>query len=100
MKQFTFSLAIMLLTITAAAQELVVRELTCDHKNNPVGIDNRKPRLSWKIYGSGNSIMQTSYSIRVSTDKKFSSDKIVWQTDKVESDESILRPYSGKDLKS
>ena len=44
--------------------------------------------------------MQTAYSIRVATDEKFSSSKIVWQSGKVESDESILQTYKGPDLKS
>jgi alpha-L-rhamnosidase len=44
--------------------------------------------------------MQTAYSLRVSTDEKFSSSKILWQSGKVESDESILLPYKGPDLKS
>ena len=44
--------------------------------------------------------MQTAYSIRVATDEKFSSSEIVWQSGKIESDESILQDYKGPDLKS
>lgn len=100
MKQFSLSIAAFLLFISTVAQELAVKDLTCEHKVNPMGIDNVKPRFSWKVYGTGNSIMQTAYSIRVSTDIKFSSDKIVWQTGKVETDESILQMYKGTGLKS
>ena len=82
------------------AQDLSVKDLTVDHKANPVGIDNRQPCFSWKITGPGFGIMQTAYSLRVSTDEKFSSSKNVWESGKVMSDESILQPYKGSELKS
>ena len=100
MKQLNLSIAIFFLFISTVAQDLAVKDLTCDHKVNPLGIDNIKPRFSWKVFGTGNSILQTAYSIRVSTDIKFSSDKIAWQTGRVESDESILQMYKGNELKS
>jgi len=84
----------------AAAQDLSLKELTLDHKINPMGIDNKKPGFSWKIFEKGNNIMQTAYSIKVASDEKFSTSKIVWQSGKVESDESLLQLYKGSDLKS
>ena len=98
MKQLILTLALFLIFIAAVSQDLAVKDLTCDHKTNPIGIDNPKPRLSWKIYGTGNSIMQTSYSVRVATDTKFSSQSMVWESGKVVSDESILCSYGGKEL--
>ena len=71
-----------------------------DHKVNPLGIDNKRPEFSWKIAGTGNNIMQTAYLLRIATDEKFSASKIIWQSDKTESDESVLQPYKGPDLKS
>ena len=100
MKQLSLAIAVFLISIITAAQDIAVKELSCDHKINPVGIDNKTPRLSWKLFGTGTSIMQTAYTIRVATDPKFSSDKVVWQTGKIESDESILRAYEGNELKS
>jgi alpha-L-rhamnosidase len=82
------------------AQDLSLKDLTIDHKINPIGIGNKQPCFSWKIKGGGNDIMQTAYSIKVATDEKFSSSKIVWQSGKVESEESILQSYKGSDLKS
>ncbi|HOW39065.1 MAG TPA: glycoside hydrolase family 78 protein [Bacteroidales bacterium] len=98
MKQILFSFVFVLIMHQAVSQDLTVKDLTCDHLINPVGIDNPKPRFSWKIYGTGNNIMQAEYSLKVSTDAKFS--KIVWQTENVKSDESILRLYAGPELKS
>jgi alpha-L-rhamnosidase len=98
MKHVLISFALLLVLQSAISQDIAVKNLTCDHKINPVGIDNAKPRFSWKIYGTGNNIMQTAYSIKVSSDPKFS--KIVWQADNVKSDESVLRLYAGPELKS
>ena len=100
MKKIILTFAIVMLAVASSSQDLAVKELTCDHKVNPLGIDNTSPGFSWKLSGSGNSIMQTAYSLRVSTDRKFQSDKIVWQTGKVESDQSIHLVYNGNELKS
>ncbi len=80
------------------AQDLVPKDLTCEHKNNPLGVDAMHPRLSWKISSSGYNIMQTAYSIRVSTDARFSPKKIIWQSGKVSSDASVLIDYNGPEL--
>ncbi len=82
-----------------SAQPLSVKDLTCEHKTNPIGIDAQQPRLSWKIVSTGNNIMQTAYQIRVSTDVSFASSKSVWNSGKVLSDESVLQKYGGNELK-
>ncbi len=81
------------------SQDLSTYDLTVEHKTNPVGMDILHPRLSWKIKGTGNNVMQTVYWIRVATDPKFPGSKIVWQSGEVASDESVLIPYKGPDLK-
>lgn len=100
MKSFKLTLILLSICGTLLAQDLTVKELTVEHKTDPVGLGNTTPRFSWKISGSGYDIMQTSYSIRVSTDDKFSPSKIVWQSGKVLSEESVLQPYDGPALKS
>ena len=100
MKSLKLTLIFLSLFGVTFAQDLSLKELTVDHKVNPIGTDNKQPRFSWKIIGTGNNILQTAYSLRIATDEKFSSSKIVWQSGKVESDESILQAYKGPDLKS
>ena len=100
MKSFKLSLILLCLMGSTFAQDLSVKDLTCEHKRNPIGIDVTQPRFSWKIAGKGNSIMQREYSIRVATDEKFSSGKIVWQSGTIASEESVLQPYQGPELKS
>lgn len=86
-------------SFTLHAQSLSVKDLTCEHKENPV-VDMQHPRLSWKIMASGNSVLQTAYQIRVSTDSEFTSSKLVWNSGKVLSDESVLQKYQGDQLTS
>ncbi len=100
MKHLLLTIVLFLSILTTEAQDLSVIDLTCDHKLNPLGMDNPKPRLSWKISGSGNNILQTAYSVRVATDNKFSSGKITWESGKIASDQSILVSYNGSELKS
>ena len=91
---------LLLLTQSLSAQKLLVSDLSCEHKINPMGIDLAQPRLSWKINGTGRNIMQTSYSIRVATNKNFAAKTIVWQSEKINSAESVLQSYAGKALQS
>jgi len=91
---------LLLSTYSLTAQKLLVTELSCEHKINPIGVDVAAPRLSWKLSGPGKNIMQTAYSIRVATDKNFSSKNNSWQTGKINSSESVLQPYAGTALQS
>jgi len=89
---------LILLTQNLFAQKLTISQLSCEHLINPIGVDVPQPRLSWKINGPGTNIMQMAYSIRVATDKNFSLKNVVWQSDKVNSGESILQLYNGPTL--
>src|SRR5438876_8983839 len=91
---------LLLSTCSLTAQKLLVTDLSCEHKINPLGVDVAAPRLSWKLSGSGKNIMQTAYSIRVSADKNFSSKNTNWQSGKINSAESVLQPYAGAALQS
>jgi alpha-L-rhamnosidase len=100
MKSFKLTFILLFLFGSTYAQDLSVKDLTCEHKKNPMGIDVVQPRFSWKITGNGNNIMQSAYSVRVSEDGKFSAGKMVWQSGKIESNQSVLLAYKGTDLKS
>ena len=100
MKSILPAIAFIFLSGTLLAQELYLKELTTEHRKNPVGIDAAHPRFSWKISGTGQNVVQTAYSIRVATNDKFSSAGIIWESGKVASDESILQDYKGPALQS
>lgn len=86
--------------IITPMQALSTYDLSCEHKTNPMGIDNTQPRLSWKLNGAEKDLMQTAYAIRVATDRKFSRKSLVWNSEKVNSDQSVLVAYRGAPLQS
>lgn len=97
----TIKIALLLLFAqTAFAQKVMLYDLTCEHKINPIGVDVLQPRMSWKINAPGRNFMQTAYNIRVSTDKNFPKKNTVWESGKMLSNESILQPYNGPALQS
>jgi alpha-L-rhamnosidase len=101
MKSFKLSLLLIFLSVGAFSQkDLSVYDLTCENKKNPIGVDVLKPRLTWKISSAGFNVMQTAYSLRIGTDQKLSASKTIWQTGKINSDESVLIPYDGPGLKA
>src|SRR6185503_233836 len=49
----------------AADAALRVVGLRTEYKENPVGIDTRKPRLSWRLDSAARGVVQSAYEIRV-----------------------------------
>jgi alpha-L-rhamnosidase len=67
-----------------------------------VGIDVAKPRLSWQITSDQNGFIQGAFEIRVaeSLDNLKSSKKLIWESGKVNSEQSFNIAYEGPALKS
>lgn len=99
MKTLKLFLFLIFVSGVVFAQDLSLKDLKCEHKINPMGVDLQNPRFSWKINTPGFNVMQTAYSIRVATDPKFSTSKTVWQSGKISSDASVLVGYNGSELK-
>jgi alpha-L-rhamnosidase len=76
--------------------------LRCENLENPLGMDEAKPRLSWKLADSRRSARQTAYRVLVaSTPAKLAADVgDLWDNGKVESEQSHLVSYAGKPLAS
>jgi len=72
--------------------------LTCEHRTNPLGLDETKPRLSWQLTGNGRNLRQTAYQIQTSDAPTFK--KLGWESGKIPSDASVLLPYEGPALRS
>lgn len=79
--------------------KLYVDKPVCEYKTNPIGIDVRSPRLSWRIAGEGANVRQAAYRIQVAFDPDFRNE-IVWDTDRVDSDRSVHIVYQGAALES
>ncbi|MGO4184271.1 family 78 glycoside hydrolase catalytic domain [Paenibacillus sp. TAF43_2] len=81
---------------------MAVTDLTTEYTNNPIGIDVVKPRMSWKLQSDKRGQLQTAYAIQVaSTNQKLLDNQPdVWNTDKVDSNQSVNVVYDGKPLES
>lgn len=79
-----------------------VTRLTCEYQTNPLGIDVRRPRLSWRLEGDARAIRQTAYQIHVASDAQrlAAGEADLWDSGQVESVDSTLREYAGPALRS
>ncbi len=112
-RRFVLALAIV---VTATAQALPqarddsaatlrVDDLRCEYLIDPLGIDTRAPRLSWKLLpvrAESRGLAQSAYQVLVA-----SSDTLLregrgdyWDSGKVASDQSLHVVYGGKPLTS
>ena len=83
-------------TNTFADTPLAVRNLRCEYKSDPLGIDVRKPRLSWELASTERGVLQTSYEIRVAvSEADLTKGKFMWESGKQSSDASIQVEYGG-----
>ncbi len=73
--------------------------LKTDHLENPIGIDNPSPRLTWRIDDSRQGALQSAYRIIVDIDsmKMLKGEGSIWDSGKVNSDNQ-LATYDGKNL--
>lgn len=94
--------AVLLRPAVARADTLLaVKNLRCEYKVNPLGIDVRKPRLSWELVSSDRGTLQTSYEVRVAASEgELAKGKLIWDSEKQSSDASIQVEYSGPALES
>lgn len=82
--------------------DLKVTGLRTEYAVNPLGIDVRKPRLSWQIQSERRDVLQSAYHIRVAGSETdlAAGRNLIWDSGKVASPESIQQVYGGPDLKS
>ena len=100
MKRSSFLLILLLLSSHIGA--IRTTALKCEMLDNPCGIAMTQPRLSWQIPTEYNGIAQQAYAIlAASTPEKLNEkDADLWNTGRINSDQSIWIPYEGKALTS
>lgn len=102
---FLFTLLIFL-TISGCknpeSASLKFTDVTTEMRKNPEGIPDLKPRFSWKYTVDKQDVMQTAYQIQVATTEKElkSGSTLLWNSGRVESEQSLLVEYAGKSLES
>ncbi|MEW2353923.1 glycoside hydrolase family 78 protein [Spirillospora sp. NPDC029432] len=77
-----------------------VTTTTTEYGEHPLGVDDPRPRLSWKLASSGRNESQSAYEIRVATSPARLAAGDVWNSGKVASGQSVLVPYGGPGLKA
>jgi alpha-L-rhamnosidase len=76
-------------------------KLVCEYYANPIGLDVRRPRLSWQVSAKQRGARQTAYQILVGRNPAALEDAaagVLWDTGKVMSDNSLHVPYTGTAL--
>jgi alpha-L-rhamnosidase len=79
--------------------KLYVSGLTCEYRQNPLGIAIRKPRISWQIQSNLRGTMQHAYQYQVSLTKE-NFDHPLWDTGYNQSEQSLHIQYEGPELTS
>ena len=104
MKRITTLLFVLISCITTALCQntLIVTELKCENKVNPMGIENKNPRVNWILKSTERNQIQSAYRIIVSDNSESLKQNIgnIWDSKKVTSDESILVELKGKPLQA
>lgn len=79
-----------------------VSDLKSDHLTNPLAIDNTVPHFSWILQSKKTGAKQTAYQILVASEEKnLTEEKAdLWNSGKIELDNSNGISYNGKGLKS
>ncbi|AQS56109.1 hypothetical protein B0W44_10355 [Novibacillus thermophilus] len=86
----------------ATDEKIEVIDLRAEYTDNPLGIDVTKPRLSWKLQADERGQTQTAYQIQVASSESelLNDNPDMWDTGKVESDQSVNVAYEGEPLES
>lgn len=79
-----------------------VKNLRTEYLDNPLGIDEKKPRFSWQIASNGRNIRQTAYQVQVAQlpSNLEKGIYLLWDSGKVASDSSLSIPYKGPEPRS
>ncbi|WP_409345922.1 family 78 glycoside hydrolase catalytic domain [Paenibacillus sp. MBLB4367] len=79
--------------------ELEIGALTCNYRINPLGTDGARPRFGWKLISERRGTMQQGYRVQITeTDGDFAAP--LWDSGRVESEQSIQVAYGGPGLRS
>jgi alpha-L-rhamnosidase len=97
MKKNFYFLTLCILLICSGNAQVVVKNLRCENRINPAGIDILNPRFSWQLVSDQRRTEQTDYEIRVGYKTGKSE---FWNSGKITSSQSVFVPYAGKGLQS
>lgn len=100
---FVLPLIIAMLGFPPAAEaDVRVESLRCEYMHNPIGVESKQPRLSWTLASEQRGERQTAYQVLVASAlRRLHEDQgDVWDSGKVDSEQSLNIHYAGSRLTS
>ncbi len=99
---FLWGFALLLLAFPVTAASLQPAALRCEYRDNPLGIDEPQPRLTWRVESSEIGQRQTAYRILVATSEASlkQNNPDLWDSGQIASDQTVNVVYAGKGLTS
>jgi alpha-L-rhamnosidase len=94
--------ALALAAVQPKVDRLTPSDPRCEYRENPLGIDVTAPRLSWIVESTQRGQKQTAYHVLVAGDEAIlrQDQGDLWDSGKVQSDETTAIVYAGKPLRS
>ena len=79
-----------------------VYEITCEQQIEPLGIESKSPRFSWRVVSQQRAYRQSAYRILVTDiEGALAADEgTIWDSGKRFSSNSVLIPFQGRELHS
>jgi alpha-L-rhamnosidase len=76
--------------------------LKCEYRIDPLGIDERAPRLSWELQSENRGQVQSAYRVLVAGNGEDleAEENLLWDSGRVESDRTTGVEYGGEELRS
>jgi alpha-L-rhamnosidase len=99
---FWLVIAIGFLSCNKAESPAIVKDLQCESQVNPLGIDREKPLLQWKLKDERRGAAQTAWQVLAASSAELLNKDMgdLWDSGKVETDQSVHLEYAGKPLNS
>ncbi len=95
-------LLVLFACVQKPAQPGPPKNLRCEYRSNPLGIDTPAPRFSWEVNDPRRGANQSAYQILVASQEKLlRADRgDIWDSGKITSNQSVHVPFAGKKLAS
>jgi alpha-L-rhamnosidase len=101
-RQLVLALIVLLMFTAAALAALRPVALRCEYRVNPLGLDEPRPRLTWRVESPERGQRQMACQIQVATSEALlrKSRADLWDSGRVMSDKTVNVAYAGKPLTS
>ncbi|WP_437919030.1 family 78 glycoside hydrolase catalytic domain [Sphingobacterium sp. LRF_L2] len=95
------TIILIVLSSYSTPKKLQVEKVLVESRENPMGINTLTPSFSWKLRSDAHDVLQTGYRIAIGTQPDLSKEHVIlWDSDWVQSDQSLYLIYKGKPLQA